>query len=356
MPKTSLILIVALAGFVVYMLSWPVSVDPASWKAPETLGFTGSFAPNNHLLGVERLELIDGRGPEDVAINRKGEIFAGLEDGRIVQYMALTGLWEKVIDTKGRPLGLHFDQDDNLIICDSLRGLLMVSPTRKITVLSTESEGIPFGFPDDLDIAADGKIYFTDASFKFSIHNYHQDALEHRPNGRLLVYDPETQETKTLLRDLFFPNGVAVSSDQAFLLVNESWKYRVLKLGLTGEAAGKIDVFIDNLPGIPDGISSNKKGIFWVALVSPRSSIIDFSANKPFLRKLIARLPQFMQPDEEPYASIIGLNQKGEIAYNLQDPQAKKYSLVSSVEEYRGTLYLGSLRENAVGRFQLKNL
>ena len=35
----------------------------------------------------------------------------------------------------------------------------------EITVLSTEYEGVPFLLTDDLDIASDGMIYFSDASF-----------------------------------------------------------------------------------------------------------------------------------------------------------------------------------------------
>jgi sugar lactone lactonase YvrE len=33
-----------------------------------------------------------------------------------------------------------------------------------IEVLATEADGVPFGFTNDVDIAPDGTIYFTDAS------------------------------------------------------------------------------------------------------------------------------------------------------------------------------------------------
>jgi sugar lactone lactonase YvrE len=37
----------------------------------------------------------------------------------------------------------------------------------KIEVLTNEADGIPFRFTDHLDVASDGKIYFTDASSKY---------------------------------------------------------------------------------------------------------------------------------------------------------------------------------------------
>ena len=46
-------------------------------------------------------------------------------------------------------------------------GLLSIGADRKITVLATQADGIHFGFPDDLTIAADGTIWFTDGSARF---------------------------------------------------------------------------------------------------------------------------------------------------------------------------------------------
>jgi sugar lactone lactonase YvrE len=104
---------------------------------------------------------------------------------------------------------------------------------------------------NDLDVAADGTIYFTDASSKFSLTELRADLLEHQPNGRLLSYDPTTKQTRVLLRNLYFANGVAVSPDQSFVLINDTGTYSVRRYWLKGEKAGQSDVFIDNLPGFP---------------------------------------------------------------------------------------------------------
>ena len=51
---------------------------------------------------------------------------------------------------------------------------------------------------------------------------------------------------------------------------------------------------MENLPGVPDGISYNGDGIFWVAFPSRRADILDNLGPKPFLRKVVMRLPQFL--------------------------------------------------------------
>ena len=105
--------------------------------------------------------------------------------------------------------------------------------------------------------------------------------LENQPNGRFLAYDPRTKQTRVLLNDLYFANGVAVSPDQSFVLVNDTSSYRVLRYWLTGPKQGQSDVFIDNLQ-VSDGISSNGKDTFWLALVNRRDPGLDFLMPHPF--------------------------------------------------------------------------
>ena len=77
-------------------------------------------------------------------------------------------------------------------------------------------------FPDDLDIASDGTVWFTEASQRFNQHNWTLDFLETRPTGRLLSFDPKTGETKVRLDSLMFANGVTVGPDDTCVLVNET--------------------------------------------------------------------------------------------------------------------------------------
>jgi sugar lactone lactonase YvrE len=197
--------------------------------------------------------------------------------------------------------------EGNLIIADADKGLLSADEDGNLFTLTTEVDGIPFNFTDDIDVAPDGKIYFTDASSRYSIHNYRLDLMAHQPYGRLLEYDPDTKTTTTLLSGLYFANGIAVSPDGEFILVNETSVYRVQKYWLKGRKAGQSEIFIENLPGFPDGISSNGKGIYWIALPALRKDIVDDLADNPFVRNIILRLPEFLQPVQKHVCLVLAV-------------------------------------------------
>jgi sugar lactone lactonase YvrE len=49
---------------------------------------------------------------------------------------------------------------------------------------------------------------------------------------------------------LYFGNGLTFSRDESYLLVQETFAMRTLRLWLKGEKAFTSDVFVDELPGI----------------------------------------------------------------------------------------------------------
>lgn len=339
-----------IGALLLYLLLWPVAIEPEAWTPPEAPKLEGVYAANTRLSGVERLPSGAGHKPEGVAIDREGRIYSGMEDGRIVRWLPGGGAPEAFAATGGRPLGMDFDRAGNLIIADADKGLLAINPQGALSVLSTEAAGVPFRCTNDLDVAADGTVYFTDASAKFPLAVYKQDLFEHRPNGRLLAYEPATKRTRVVLDKLHFANGVAVSPDQSFVLVVETGKYRVWRVWLSEEKRGITEIFIDNLPGFPDNISSNGNDKFWLALVTPRSPLLDKLLPRPFLRKVVLRLPEFLQPAPQRYGFVLGLSRDGQVVQNLQDPSGKAFALISNVLEHQGKLYLGSIGEDAVGR------
>ncbi len=352
--KIFLALLVVIIALVVYLLAWPVPINPAVWTPPVAPELTGVYAQNSELARIERLR-VDGFAPEDVAIDSQDRIYCGTDDGRIFRFQADGTKPEVFASTKGRPLGLVFDHNGNLIVADAMIGLMSIAPDGKSQVLSTEADGVPFRCTNDLDVAADGTIYFTDASSKFSLTQLKADLLEHQPNGRFLAYDPRTKQTRVLLRDLYFANGVALSpdKDQSFVLVNESGAYRVRRYWLSGPKVGQSDIFIDNLPGFPDGISSNGRDTFWLSLVNRRDSALDGLLPHPFLRKVVMRLPNFLQPNIKRYAFVLGLDSNGHVVRNLQDPSPQCFAQIANVVEHKGTLYFGSIGESAIGRMPL---
>ena len=159
------------------------------------------------------------KGPEDVVVDRQGNLYCGNRYGDVVRFFGPDHKkWEIFAHIGGGPLGLAFDRDDNLIVCVSGMGLYKVSPQKEVTKLTDETnrswlsiiDNSRMRFADDLDIVPDGRIFFSEATIRFDITEWAVDALEARGNGRIICYDPRDKSTRTVIPNLQFPNGICM--------------------------------------------------------------------------------------------------------------------------------------------------
>lgn len=352
MKKLLGLLAIAIAGAAGYLAITPSPIDPLAWQPQPAPLMTGVLEPNDSLMKAELLAQGQIHGPEDTAVDAQGRVYAGLHDGRVVRIA--DGKVETFANTGGRPLGMDFDAQGNLVLADAYKGLLRIDPAGKIEVLASAADGVPFAFTDDLDIASDGRIYFTDASSKFQQPDYLLDLLEGRPYGRLMVFDPASGKTEVLLKDLYFANGVALSQNEDFVLVNETYRYRIQRYWLKGDKAGTHDLFADNLPGMPDNLQGDRAGTFWVALPTPRKGDADFLQNQPWLKAQLAKLPRALWPKPASYGLAIALNEQGEIVQSLHDTSGTHLHMVTSVKPVGDHLYLGSLDNDRIGKLKIR--
>jgi len=341
---------------VVYLLVWPVPVTPVAWQAPAAPGYVGPFARNDRLRALEMLPIGDNHGPETIALDAEGRIYATTHEGRIVRLRSDGSNPENWVTVGSRPLGIRFDIAGNLLVADALRGLLRVAPDGAITTLATEADGKPIRFANSVDVAANGKIYFSDSSTKFGASQWGGpdpasllDILEHGGHGRLLVYDSDAKRATTLVTGLNFANGVAVAPDQSYVLVSETGTYRVLRHWIAGPRRGDTEPLIENLPGFPDNLSAGLGGRFWLGLISPRNERLDQLSGAPFARTMIQRLPSFARPRAVAYSHVIAIDQAGKVVASLQDPDGT-YRLTTGATESRDYIYVSSVVMPSLGR------
>jgi sugar lactone lactonase YvrE len=213
-------------------------------------------------------------------------------------------------------------------------------------------------------IAANGLMYFTDASRNVAAQEWGTfeaallDVLEHSCTGRVLVYDPGTERTATVISGLCFPNGVALSGDGRYLFIAETGEYRIWKVDASvrgldakgGAASGdeRARIIAANLPGFPDNLTRSAEGRLWTGLTKPRSEAIDGMAGKPWLRALTLRLPKSMWPVPPVYGHVTAFDEDGRVVADLQDP-AGRIAETSGVTEHGGRLYIHSLHAGAFG-------
>lgn len=349
-------IVLAAVGFSVLLLIILITlkspINPVAYHAPQKPAMIGVLAPNNLLQKAEILVKGKVESPEEIAVDEKGRLYFGTLDGKILRLLP-DGVIETFATTGGRPLGMKFDRKGNLIVADAYKGLLSVNPQGLVKILATSADGVPFKCTDALDVAKNGTIYFTDASDKFPLKDYLLDMLEARPHGRLMRYDPITGNVTVLISGLHFANGVALSKNEDFVLVNETYTYSIHRYWLTGPQVGTRDIFIENLPGFPDNISSNGRGKFWLALFTIRNDMLDKLHKYPTLKALLGKIPASLWSKSKKYGFIVELDEQGNITGTFQDPTGKHLYDITSAQEYAGHLYIGSLHADHIGRFKI---
>lgn len=350
--KLSVVVLVVLAG---YLLFWPVSIEPLAWEPPENPGLTGKYQANDRLSGSERLLDNVGVGPEDIVARSDGLLHTGLLDGRILQFSPDAPEDFTVLARTERPLGMDFGPDGTLYFVDAYRGLMAYDPgtSGEPRLLSEEAAGQPYGFTNDLAVAPDGAIYFTDSSSQYSVDSFEKIMLAHEGTGRLLRYDPKTEQTVVLEAGLQFPNGLTFTANHEALLMVETAEYRVRKFPVQDDGTtGEPEVVLDALPGIPDNIN-RVEDTYWLAMPTPRNSMLDTLAPYPWVRKMVARLPKAFHPAPQRHPIVLEITEDGEVLRNLQD-RTGDAALISSAYPHRGNLYLGSYQEPVLRRHELQ--
>ncbi|KRT86569.1 hypothetical protein AMK59_647 [Oryctes borbonicus] len=159
--------------------------------------------------------------------------------------------------------------------------------------METEINGKKPKLPNALAIASNGDIYWSDSSTEFYLEDGVLDMFADG-SGRLIHYNVKTKSNTVLIDNLLFANGLALSSDEEFVLVVESGRSCVHRYYLKGPKKGTRDVFIDGLPGIPDNINSDGQGGFFFPLIIPRDDYTPVPSQVlgpfPLFRKLVARM------------------------------------------------------------------
>ncbi len=363
-------IVVVLVGIMAYLLMWPVPMNPHAWQPPTFIAAQGQFQLTDNMAVAQRLWEGKVPGPEGTAIGPDGMLYTGLENGDIVRMSLVVRAGEEPVDkvndpdiapkivgnTGGRPLGIQFDAEGNLIITDAHKGLLSMAPDGAMTLLTNSYGDKAINVADDLDIASDGKIYFTDVTATMSMDDLTYMLVEGNADGVLLSYDPASGETLLEMDGLRIGNGVALGPGEEYIIIPETVGLQIKRLWLKGPLAGQVDTFVDNLPGWPDNVTFNGRDTFWVALAYPRHKKLEALSNSPFQKKLMMRLPKAMAwvPEfhnsvfRDTYGMFVGIDLDGNISH-FSDAHSGHIGLLTSVLEHQGQLYLGSLVSDYIG-------
>jgi sugar lactone lactonase YvrE len=349
-------------GVAAYLAFWPVPVEPVAWQAQTPPGLTGPYAANTRLAGLNTIDIGTESGPEHIAIGPDGKLYAAMLSGDLLRVDPDGSSREVFATTGGRVLGFDFDAAGQMIAADPMKGLLAITPDGHVSVLADHvGPDDPIQYANSIVVAPDGTIYFTDASTRFAPREWGGtypasvlDIMEQSASGRVLAYDPATKKIRVVAHGFSFANGIALSADARSLFVSETGQYRIWKVD-TGahdldvrSGSPQARVLVDNLPGYPDNLMRGRDGRIWVGLFKPRNPAADGLAEKPFMRKVLVRLPRFMLPLGESYGHVFAIDEEGHVTEDLQDPSAS-YPQTTGATETPDRLYIHSLNAPTIG-------
>ena len=265
----------------------------------------------------------------------------------------------------GRPLGIRV-KGARLYVADAYFGVFAATldaatldgnATSSEWLVRTDSVSPALRFVNDLDVASDGKLFFTDSSFMHSRRDNRLLVFDNPPAARLLVLRPGAAKPEVVLTGGYFLNGVQLLPDESAVVVVELGRLRLLRcrLPLAPGATCEPEVFADNLPGVPDNVRLSRDGkSLLVGCATPAASpfsLLRFLWTHQRAARLLGVLLSLM-PRERALAAlearvpvgglVLRLALDGTPIAALHDPAGRVPLISHAHEAADGSLWLGS--------------
>jgi len=189
-------------------------------------------------------------------------LFSDIPAGRIYRWTLADGatVWR---EESGNSNGLTLDHENRLLACE--HGNRRVSRTEhdgQVVAVAESYEGRRLNSPNDLVVASDGSIIFTDPPYGIEEHQREQ------PLNAVYRLAQDGQ-LERLFDDFDRPNGLAFSPDGSVLYVGDARRRHVRAFEVADDGSfGNSRVFADMdhpQPGSPDGMKVDVEGNLYVA-------------------------------------------------------------------------------------------
>lgn len=319
-------------------------------------------------------------GAETIIFDSKKRMYVVTEDAKLYQVkdfrpsgadshtINATSVYLKDLGM-GRPLGGRFAAGDTLYVADALLGLIRIrnvhDPKSKVELVVSSVDDTKILYADDVIIGPKtGKVYFTDASDIApgrvgvdtwdTLYASKLDLMSGRGTGRLIEYDPKSDETKVLAKGLYFANGIGVDAKESSLIFAETFGIRLTKYSLeTGELSTLIDS--EDLPGYLDGVDCGPEKCYTVmpSAIVPLHKVFNALPEplSQLVRTMLMALPKSLAPPVKKFGGIIEYDLTDGSHRKILDPKGDTISMLTGVTLQNGKLYLGSLQNDYIGVF-----
>ena len=215
--------------------------------------------------------------------------FSDVPGNRVLEWDSLSGETTVYLEDSGFANGRSVDREGRVVQCSHGRRQVELDDNGTITALCSRWQGGRFNSPNDVVVASDGSVWFTDPPY--GIHESGREGYPADPEyGGCFVFrfDPRSGEVAAMITDMVHPNGLAFSPDEKTLYVADTGYLQIegaprairaypLRDGVVGEGRDVVAV----TPGATDGFRVDVEGRIWsssadsVQVFSPEGALLE---------------------------------------------------------------------------------
>ena len=196
-------------------------------------------------------------------------LWSDIPNNRILRWDEETGQVSIFRKPSNNANGHTRDRQGRLITCEhDARRVTRTEYDGSITIIADSHNGKPLNSPNDVVVASDGAIWFTDPPYGI-LGYYEGHKAESEVTPAVYRVDGKTGKIAMMADDIAGPNGLAFSPDEKILYVvaSRDMPNRTLRsYPVTGNGTklGKGKLFIDaGVGGSPDGLRLDVDGNLW---------------------------------------------------------------------------------------------
>ncbi len=176
--------------------------------------------PSSVVAPGEKARLLAGgfKFTEGPATDAKGNVFFTDQPNDRICEWSVDGRLTDFMKPCGRSNGMFFDKEGNLWTCADMNNeLWKIDPQGKVTVVVKDYNGKKLNGPNDLWIAPNGAIYFTDPLYKRDY--WTRDPAMQQDGQHVYYLSPDHKTLTRVATDLTQPNGIIGTPDGKLLYV-----------------------------------------------------------------------------------------------------------------------------------------
>jgi len=220
----------------------------------------------------------------------------------------------------------------------------------------------PAKFCNDLAISRDGRRIYWSEPFAYRGASMGggavAEAISLGENGLLWRLDMETGVVSLIGQGYSFVDGVLLEYDgdskvESSVLITETIKFDILRFYLTGDKAGRDEVVLKDLPGMPDGLDRAQNGNILIGLLKKRTALANKLFAHPWLRQFVLRLPQRVLAGGGNQTGIMILSKDGATPLYCTMHDGSKMSDISVLVAHDDRLYMPRFTRYMYGLYSI---